>query len=165
LIGTDGHAMVENIREALNDWSDATGGSIEFVWKGQNLLTEMYSALEADVPVSKETSFNQALQESLLESRKLLVCGQAMSHCVNYTLRDIVDKWPKERRNEITLLTDCASAVPGFEKAAEEFQEEMKKGWDSVGHSCRGLRVVNKVVFHVDLHYPVQYRRFVNYGW
>lgn len=127
LIGTDGHAMVENIREALNDWSDATGGSIEFVWKGQNLLTEMYSALEADVPVSKETSFNQALQESLLESRKLLVCGQAMSHCVNYTLRDIVDKWPKERRNEITLLTDCASAVPGFEKAAEEFQEDMKK--------------------------------------
>lgn len=127
LIGTDGHAMVDNIRQALNDWSDATGGSIEFVWKGQNLLTEMYSALEADVPVSKDTTFNEALQKSLLQSRNLLVCGQAMSHCVNYTLRDIVDNWPTERRNEITLLTDCASAVPGFEKAAEEFQEDMKR--------------------------------------
>ncbi|KAI2488795.1 hydrolase [Fragilaria crotonensis] len=127
LIGTDGHSMVDNVRRALNDWSDATGGSVEFVWKGQNLLTEMYSALEADVPVSKETSFNEPLLESLLTSKKLLVCGQAMSHCVNYTLRDIVHRWPSERRNEITLLTDCASAVPGFEDAAEQFQEDMKE--------------------------------------
>lgn len=126
LIGTDGHAMVDNVRKALNDWSDATGGSVEFVWKGQNLLTEMYSALEAEVPVSKETSFNQELQDSLLKSDKLLVCGQAMSHCVNYTLRDIVGKWPQERRKDITLLTDCASAVPGFEGAAEQFQQDMK---------------------------------------
>jgi nicotinamidase/pyrazinamidase len=126
LIGTDGHSMIDNVRQALNDWSDATGGSVEFVWKGQNLLTEMYSALEADVPVSKETSFNEPLLESLLSTNRLLVCGQAMSHCVNYTLRDIVHRWPSDRRHEITLLTDCASAVPGFEAAAEQFQRDMK---------------------------------------
>ena len=95
--------------------------------KGQNLLTEMYSALEADVPVSKETSFNEKLQQSLLKSKKLVVCGQAMSHCVNYTLRDIVTNWPKERRADITLLSDCASSVPGFEAAADEFQNDMNE--------------------------------------
>jgi nicotinamidase/pyrazinamidase len=126
LIGSDGHSIVDSVRKAMNDWSDATGGSVEFVMKGQNLLTEMYSALEADVPVSKETSFNQELQASLLTSDKLLVGGQAMSHCVNYTLRDIVDKWPEDRRKNVTLLTDCASAVPGFEAVAEQFEVDMK---------------------------------------
>jgi nicotinamidase/pyrazinamidase len=126
LIGTDGHAMVDNVRQALDEWSDRTGGTIEFIFKGQNLLTEMYSALEADVPVSKETSYNDDLLASLLESGKLLVCGQAMSHCVNYTLRDIVRKWPPSRRSDIYLITDCASAVPGFESDAETFVMDMK---------------------------------------
>ena len=50
-----------------------------------------------------------------------------MSHCVNYTVRDIVEHWPKDERNKITLLRDCASSVPGFEAASEKFIEEMVK--------------------------------------
>ena len=50
-----------------------------------------------------------------------------MSHCVNYTVRDIVENWPKDERNKITLLRDCASSVPGFEAASEKFIEEMMK--------------------------------------
>jgi nicotinamidase/pyrazinamidase len=87
----------------------------------------MYSCLAADVPVSPETSFNAKLHNSLLkQSDKLLVCGQAMSHCVNYTVRDIVEHASKEEATKIALLTDCASAVPGFEAAAETFQSDMK---------------------------------------
>ena len=78
------------------------------------------------LPVSKDTQWNKTLQELLLKSDQLLVCGQAMSHCVNYTLRDIVSHWPKEELGKITLLTDCASAVPGFEADAETFQHDMK---------------------------------------
>lgn len=39
---------------------------------------------------------------------KLIVCGQAMSHTVNYTLRDIVDDWEKHNLNvgNIILLED-----------------------------------------------------------
>jgi nicotinamidase-related amidase len=118
--------MVDNVRGTLNAWSDATGGSVEFVWKGQNLLTEMYSALEADVPVSEETSFNQSLQDSLLASDRVLVAGQASSHCVNYTMRDIVEHWPQDRRSQLCLLTDCTSSVPGFESAAEQFFRDME---------------------------------------
>jgi len=128
LIGSPGHAIVDDIQQALHEWMERTGGSVEWVLKGQNLLTEMYSALEADVPVSSATSFNQKLFESLVKSDRLWVCGQAMSHCVNYTLRDIVNKCTShEETNKIYLLTDCASAVPGFEEAAETFQNEMKE--------------------------------------
>ena len=127
LIGSPGHTVVDVVREALDEWSETTGGSIEWVLKGQNLLTEMYSALEAEIPVSKSNTFNKELQMSLLASDQLLVCGQAMSHCVNYTLRDIVSRWPKEETSKICLLTDCSSAVPGFEAAADDFRKDMEK--------------------------------------
>jgi nicotinamidase-related amidase len=50
-----------------------------------------------------------------------------MSHCVNYTLSDIVDHWTQEERAKIILATDCCSAVPGFKDAAKTFQEDMKE--------------------------------------
>lgn len=133
LIGSAGHGVVDSVLDALNEWSAKTGGSVEWVWKGSNLLTEMYSALEADVPVSKCTTYNHELQNSLIESDLLLVCGQAMSHCVNYTLRDIVKHWTtpdddsnKKSNDQIVLLTDCCSSVPGFESVGDTFQQEMK---------------------------------------
>jgi nicotinamidase/pyrazinamidase len=119
--------MVYCIQEALYEWSETTGGCVEWVLKGQHILTEMFSALEAEIPVSSCTLFNDKLHTSLMASDRLLVCGQAMSHCVNYTLRDIVARWPKGELDRICLLTDCASAVPGFEAAALQFLEEMEE--------------------------------------
>eukprot|EP00814_Leptocylindrus_danicus_P002151 CAMPEP_0116003462 /NCGR_PEP_ID=MMETSP0321-20121206/68_1 /TAXON_ID=163516 /ORGANISM="Leptocylindrus danicus var. danicus, Strain B650" /LENGTH=289 /DNA_ID=CAMNT_0003471671 /DNA_START=156 /DNA_END=1025 /DNA_ORIENTATION=- len=126
IIGSPGHNVVEVIRDALDAWGEATGGSIEWVHKGQNLLTEMYSALRAEIPVDASTSFNDNLMSYLRESNKLILCGQAMSHCVNFTVRDIVDHWPESERLNLCLLTDCASAVPGFEDAADSFVSDMK---------------------------------------
>jgi len=125
LVGKSGHCVVDPIMKAIDEWSMSTGGSVEYVLKGQNLITESYSALEAEVPVTKGTSFNEALQKRLEESDHLLVCGQAMSHCVNYTLRSIVERWPKSKYGNITLLSDCTSSVPGFEEAGETFQQDM----------------------------------------
>jgi nicotinamidase-related amidase len=127
LIGSPGHCVVDCIQEAMCQWSELTGCSVEWVFKGQNTLTEMYSALESDVPVSKDTAFNEALQASLMASERLFVCGQAMSHCVNYTLRDIVAKWKEDELSKVCLLVDCASAVPGFEDAASAFTNDMRK--------------------------------------
>lgn len=45
LIGTKGFCMVDEVHQALQNWSMATGGTIEWVLKGENLLTESYSAL------------------------------------------------------------------------------------------------------------------------
>lgn len=35
----------------------------------------------------------------------MLICGQALSHCVNYTTRDIIDHWDKSPAS-LVLLTD-----------------------------------------------------------
>jgi len=126
LIGTEGHQLVTNVQEAMDEWSDVTGGNIEFIMKGENLLTEMYSALQAEVPISSATSYNQNFLNSLRQSERLYIVGQAMSHCVHYTTRDIVAKWPKSERHKICVITDCMSPVPSFEKDAEKFLQFLK---------------------------------------
>ncbi len=41
--------------------------------------------------------------------RKLLVCGQALSHCVNFTFTDILETWPADLKKNLVLLTDGTS--------------------------------------------------------
>jgi len=54
---------------------------------------------------------------------------------VNFTVRDIVEKWDSKRYGDITILTDGASSVPGFEKAGEDFVQEMQ------AKGCRCVKV------------------------
>lgn len=127
LIGTGGHNVVSLVMEAVQEWSNKTGGSVEWVDKGQNLLTEMYSALCAEVPLDDKSSFDQGLFESFhRRSERLVMCGQAMSHCVNYTVRDIAEHWDKDKMDRLVILKDCASSVPGFEEAGDKFLSDMK---------------------------------------
>jgi nicotinamidase/pyrazinamidase len=117
--------LVDSISRAINEWTELTGRSVEYILKGQNLYTEMYSALAADVPISMDTCFNEQLHQSFIRSNKLIITGQALSHCVNYTVRDIVRDWPKTRLDHIYLLNDCSSSVPGFETATKQFISDM----------------------------------------
>lgn len=64
-------------------------------------------------------SFNQALVDTLKLADKVVICGEAISHCVNYTVRDLAGAWPRERLTDLIILTDCASPVPGFEPAGQ----------------------------------------------
>ena len=51
-IGTPGHDLVPCIANALSEWSAAHGGKeVRVVEKGMNNFTEMYSAVEAEVPI------------------------------------------------------------------------------------------------------------------
>jgi nicotinamidase-related amidase len=126
LMGSVGHTMVEKVLDAIHTWTEQTGRNVEYIYKGQNLYTEMYSALTAEVPISNDTTFNQVLQNSMELSDRLYIAGQALSHCVNYTTRDIVQHWPKERSNHVHILVDCTSAVSGFENAAQQFLSDMR---------------------------------------
>lgn len=127
LIGSQGHNIVPNIHNALQEWSLITGTSVEYVQKGENILTEMYSVLKAEVPISSDTTFNHELFASLNASDKIIVCGQALSHCVNYSVVDLMEKMDVMERKKVVLLSDCASPVYMCEKDAEEFLEYVKK--------------------------------------
>lgn len=101
------------------------GSTVNWVYKGQNPSTEMYSCMraEVEVPSDASTSFNDSLMTEFLLFDKLYVAGQAKSHCVNFSVRDIL---PRFHRGGIVLLEDCMSSVAGFEKEGDEFFEWAK---------------------------------------
>lgn len=127
LIGTPGHAVEANVNAALQHWACEGMTSVHYVHKGMNLLTEMYSAIAADVPVPSDpsTHMNHALLSELNQYKKLVICGQALSHCVNFTTRDILAHW-RGNASDIIVLTDGSSSVPGFEESGSKFLAEMK---------------------------------------
>eukprot|EP00658_Telonema_sp_P-2_P038354 TRINITY_DN2753_c0_g1_i9.p1 TRINITY_DN2753_c0_g1~~TRINITY_DN2753_c0_g1_i9.p1 ORF type:complete len:298 (+),score=65.56 TRINITY_DN2753_c0_g1_i9:153-1046(+) len=126
LIGTVGHTVQPVLLAALERWAHARLRTVEYVLKGLNNRTEMYSALKAEVPVQDDpgTQLNTKLTRSLHDST-VVVCGQAKSHCVNYTMRDLLAGWEGDPAR-LVLLSDGCSAVPGFEASANEFEADMK---------------------------------------
>lgn len=66
-----------------------------------------------------KTDDNTALVDYLADGGfPIVVCGQALSHCVNWSTRDL-KRLLGDRQNKIILLKDCSSAVGGFEKQAD----------------------------------------------
>eukprot|EP01038_Epipyxis_sp_PR26KG_P005581 gene5581-7706_t len=121
IIGSRGHAVVPVLHNALQLWAEKTNIPVRYVIKGQNLRTEMYSVIAAEVedPLDGGTAVNTELMGILKMADKVIVCGEALSHCVNYTLRDIMDHWHDDM-SRLVLLTDGASPVTSFEKDGEE---------------------------------------------
>jgi nicotinamidase-related amidase len=123
----EGNKLVSKLQDVLSEWEVATKKNVEIVRKGRNNLTEMYSALKAEVSVSQDTDFNQTLFDSLNKSSKIVVVGEAKSHCVNYTVRDMLSKMTDEEKSKIYLLSDCSSTVGTYEKDADRFERDLKK--------------------------------------
>ena len=128
LIGTPGHAVIPELDAALQSWVTKHMKTIRYIHKGTNCLTEMYSAIAAEIPMENDpaTALNTELLDRLHTADTLLICGEAKSHCVNYTMRDIAVNW-KKSPDSLVLLNDCTSAVPGFEEAAEQFEKDMRE--------------------------------------
>jgi nicotinamidase-related amidase len=151
IIGSPGHNVRPSILAAINEWAESSMKEVTFVWKGTNCLTEMYSALRAEVPVEAERREeveaerseeaeaevpveSKGLLNALRESSQLFVCGQALSHCVNFTVRDLVESYEADaggsdeadRLASIGILRDGTSVVPGFEEAGATFLADME---------------------------------------
>jgi nicotinamidase-related amidase len=75
IIGTRGHAVVPVINDALQEWALYSKRPIQYVFKGFNYRTEMYSALEAEVvdPNDYTTSLNEELLSMLRISDKVFM--------------------------------------------------------------------------------------------
>jgi nicotinamidase-related amidase len=67
IIGTRGHAVVPCINDALQEWAMQSKRPVQYIMKGYNYRTEMYSALEAEVvdPADYSTSLNFELLSML----------------------------------------------------------------------------------------------------
>lgn len=139
LIGSWGYTIYPCIYDAILDW-EKSFAMVDFVTKGSNPYTEHYSAVQADVPDpdDPDTMLNNRLIETLEKADIIALTGQALSHCLANTVRDIADNFGDENIKKLVLIRDCTSSVPGFENLGEDFIKEM---------SDRGMQVKNSQNF------------------
>lgn len=122
-LGTWGHGIHASVLGALDRWQTQRLRAVEHVIKGTNPWTEHYSALQAEVPDPGDpsTGLNQRLLQQVRQAGRVIVAGEASSHCVRNTVEDLLDHLPQEAAARFVLLTDCMSPVAGFEAQHEAF--------------------------------------------
>lgn len=127
LIGQWGHNVHASVANSLNQWARRRMEVVDFVTKGSNASTEHYSAVQAEVPDPSDpsTMLNSRLIKTLAEADTILIAGEALSHCVASTVRDIANNFGEENIKKLVLLTDCTSSVGGLEQLGTQFVADL----------------------------------------
>ena len=119
MLGGIGHALVPAIEEAIFFHGIARRSQPDFRVKGNNPLTEHYSILGPEVVDDQHGNAigekNRPLIEKLLGYDAVLIAGQAKSHCVAWTIDDLLGSPYPGLAEKVYLLEDCTSpvVVPG----------------------------------------------------
>jgi nicotinamidase-related amidase len=127
-VGGWGFSLVPELSAALIEWEQKEFGRVNYVTKGNNPWTEHFSGVSAEVPDPSDptTQVNTQLIQILEEADIIAIAGQALSHCVNFSVRDIGTVFSDSKYIErLVLLTDASSNVPGFEFLGEAFIKDM----------------------------------------
>ncbi len=118
MLGGIGHALVAAVEEAVFFHSIARNSPVQFEIKGNKPFTEHYSAIgpEALTGPMGETlgTRNSKFIEHLLQVDRLYIAGQAKSHCVAWTIADLLEDIQavdSELAKKVYLLEDCSSPV------------------------------------------------------
>ncbi len=123
MLGGIGHALVSAVEEAVFFHSQARISQTQFEIKGNNPLTENYSVLRPEVFDSFDgkaiAQKNIALIKQLLKFDTIIIAGQAKSHCVAWTVDDLlteIQQTDPKLAQKVYLLEDCTSpvVVPGI---------------------------------------------------
>lgn len=122
MLGSIGHALAPIFEEAMFFHGVARRSQPDFQIKGDEALTEHYSAIGPEVlngPDGRPVGVaNTRLIQKLLAFDVVLVAGEAKSHCVAWTVQDLLDgilEMDHELARRLYLLEDCTSpvVVPG----------------------------------------------------
>lgn len=129
LIGDEGHNIHPTLLAAIHGWEEKRYAIHDVVTKGSNMWTEHFSAVQAEVPdpLDPSTQVNTGLVSALEAADVVLWTGEALSHCLANTFRDVVKNFSNpEYVKKMVLLTDASSSVPGFENYGDQFISEMR---------------------------------------
>lgn len=118
MLGGIGHAVVPAVEQAVFFHSMVRRSQTEFELKGSHPLTENYSVLSPEVRTGPDgrsiAGKNEMLIQKLTGYDALIIAGQAKSHCVAWTLDDLLRELQQRQRSlleKVYLLEDCTSPV------------------------------------------------------
>ncbi|MEA5501350.1 cysteine hydrolase family protein [Limnoraphis robusta] len=136
MLGGIGHALVSAVEEAIFFHNISRQTQAKFELKGDHPLTENYSVFKPEVLESFAegliTAKNHRLIKNVLEFDRVIIAGQAKSHCVAWTVEDLLTEIQKRDANlaqKIYLLEDCTSpvVVPGIVDYTEQAETAFKR--------------------------------------
>lgn len=120
LAGTKGASLTDVIATAIREWSFRNNKNYITLHKGTHPLTEHFGIFQAQVPMEDvpETQFNFELLEQLASFDLLLIAGEARSHCVATSLKQLLLK-DRKLASKIIILEDGMSDVNGLGHLAD----------------------------------------------
>jgi nicotinamidase-related amidase len=146
MLGGVGHALVSCVEEAIFFHSLARYSQPIFEVKGRHSLTEHYSVLGPEVleGPDREPMAQRDVKfiELLLQFDVAIIAGQAKSHCVAWTIDDLLeDIRVKDERlaRKVYLLEDCTSPVviPGVIDYTDQANAAFERFADAGMHVVR----------------------------
>jgi nicotinamidase-related amidase len=118
MLGGIGHALVSAVEEAVFFHTIARYSQPDIEIKGKNPLTENYSVIGPEVLTGPggETIAERNVKfiEDLVEYDAMIIAGQAKSHCVAWTISDLLEDIRQRNpglARKVYLLEDCSSPV------------------------------------------------------
>lgn len=146
MLGGIGHALVSLVEEAIFFHNIARKSQTNFRIKGGNPLTENYSVLRPEVlddadgkPIAQK---NVDFIKKVLEFDAIVIAGQAKSHCVAWTIDDLLNEIlakDPDLAKKVYLLEDCTSpvVVPGVIDFTDQANAAFKKFADAGMNSVK----------------------------
>ena len=118
MLGGIGHALVSAVEEAVFFHGLCRLSQADFQVKGRNPLTENYSVLQPEITTGPDGrqigAKNFKFIQKLLNFDAVIIAGQAKSHCVAWTIEDLLNEIQATGQplaDKVYLLEDCTSPV------------------------------------------------------
>lgn len=126
LIGTEGQALHPVFFQAIRKWMNKNLKWVNFINKGVNPYTEHFGIFRANVPLNEDpsTQVNQGVFQTLNAHDVVYLAGQARTHCVANSLRQMLQIAP-QLAPKIVVLEDCMSNVGGLPQDFYNFVDGM----------------------------------------
>ena len=151
MLGGIGHALVPSVEEAIFFHGMARYSQPDFHVKGDNPFTEHYSVIGPEVlegpegkPIARKSD---KFFRKLVEFDAVLIAGQAKSHCVAWTIDDLLEQVLVKDRNlveKVYLLEDCTSpvVVPGMIDYSDQADAAFRRFADAGMHVVRSTDAI-----------------------
>lgn len=118
--GTTGCALENQFANMVYFHSVAKKVDVKRLVKGTDPLSEMYGIIKPEY--DRANYINIDFLNSLEAFDKIIIVGEAKSHCVLETIKQILEHFANrpEITNKVYILEDCMSSIAGFEQATED---------------------------------------------
>ena len=125
--GTTGAALENQFANMIYFHSVARKAVVQRLVKGQDPMSEMYGIIRPEYDT--KGYMNLEFLNKLERFDKVLIAGEAKSHCVLESIKQILEYY--ETRPEVTekvyVLEDCMSSISGYEDMANQMFEDFRK--------------------------------------